>query len=561
MSAGTQRPTYEWNRLPWKQIQRRTFKLQKRIYQASQRGDVRAVHRLQRLLMTSWSTKCLAVRRVTQDNTGKRTAGIDGVKALLPGQRLQLVATLRVPTKPRPTRRVWIPKPGSTEQRPLGIPTIRDRAAQALVKLALEPEWEARFEPNSYGFRPGRSTHDAIQAIFYAVRQKPKYVLDADLVKCFDRIAHEALLAKLAAPPSLRRAVKAMLQAGVMDGPTLFPTEAGTPQGGVVSPLLANIALHGLESHITTQPGLPKDAHGNLKRAILIRYADDLVLFHEDREVLRGLQRATEAWLQEMGLELHPTKTCTTHTLHEYEGRVGFDFLGFNVRMFPTGRTHTRKNSQGRRILGERLVIRPSDDAMKRHQKALSATIDRLQAAPQAALIKALTPQVTGWTRYYRTMASARWFQKADYRLHQRLRRWCRRRHPNKGARWQLRKYWHRGWVFGPRGSPLRLPLHQDTHIERHVKVAGGQSPYNGDWVYWSTRLGRHPELPKRVAKLLQRQRGHCAHCRLYFNDGDLPEVDHVIPRALGGRDAYSNWQLLHRHCHDEKTARNRGTP
>jgi len=179
-------PMYEWNALPWKSIERQVFKLQKRIYQASLRGDVKTVHKLQRLLMNSWSAKCLAVRRVTQDNKGKRTAGVDGVASLTPAQRLALVRTMNADQKARPLRRVWIPKPGSSEKRPLGIPAMADRALQALVKLALEPEWEAKFEPNSYGFRPGRSAHDAIEAIFLSIRYKPKFVLDADIAKCFD---------------------------------------------------------------------------------------------------------------------------------------------------------------------------------------------------------------------------------------------------------------------------------------------------------------------------------------------------------------------------------------
>lgn len=188
---------YEWNKLPWRKLEKQVFKLQKRIYRASQRGDVKTVHRLQKLLLKSWSAKCLAVRKVTQDNQGKKTAGVDGIKNLTPQQRLLMVNKLKLTNKASLTRRVWIPKPGKAEKRPLGIPTMEDRARQGLAKLALEPEWEARFEPNSYGFRPGRGCHDAIDAIFKLTNRKPKYVLDADVEKCFDRINHEALVKKI----------------------------------------------------------------------------------------------------------------------------------------------------------------------------------------------------------------------------------------------------------------------------------------------------------------------------------------------------------------------------
>jgi RNA-directed DNA polymerase len=224
-----EKPMYGWNELPWNKIERRTFKLQKRIYQASQRGDVKTVHKLQKLLLKSWSAKCLSVRRVTQDNQGKKTAGVDGVKILTPHARLFLVTILKLGAKPKPARRVWIPKPGKAERRGLGIPTIYDRTAQTLMKLALEPEWEAKFEANSYGFRPGRSCHDAIQAIFGEIRLKPKYVLDADISKCFDCINHQALLKKLSTTPTINRQIKAWLKAGVMDNGQLFPTEEGTP--------------------------------------------------------------------------------------------------------------------------------------------------------------------------------------------------------------------------------------------------------------------------------------------------------------------------------------------
>ncbi len=227
-------PKYKWNNwdeIDWKIVEIAIFKLQKRIYRASQRGDVKLVHSLQRLLTTSYFGKLWATRKVSQDNSGKKTAGVDGVKSLNPKQRLKMVNNLQINGKSKPTRRVWIPKPNG-EKRPLGIPTLEERAKQCLIKLAIEPQWESQFEGNSYGFRPARSGHDAIEAIFLAIRSQPKYVLDADIAKCFDKINHNKLLAKLSTYPTLNKQVKAWLKSGVIDK-SWSATSEGTPQGGV----------------------------------------------------------------------------------------------------------------------------------------------------------------------------------------------------------------------------------------------------------------------------------------------------------------------------------------
>ena len=221
-----------WNEIDWRTVESTVFKLQRRIYQASVSGNVEKIRKLQKTLLRSYSAKLLSVRRVSQDNQGHKTAGIDGIKSLSPEERFDLVSRLTISRKSKPVRRVYIPK-SNREKRPLGIPVMQDRAKQNLVKMALEPEWEARFESESYGFRPGRSCHDAIEAIFNAIRYKPKYVLDADIAKCFDRINHEALLEKLNTFPTLRRQIRAWLKAGIVEGNKLFLTTEGTLQGGV----------------------------------------------------------------------------------------------------------------------------------------------------------------------------------------------------------------------------------------------------------------------------------------------------------------------------------------
>ncbi|MDJ0534160.1 MAG: group II intron reverse transcriptase/maturase, partial [Xenococcaceae cyanobacterium MO_207.B15] len=526
--------------------------------------------------------RLLAVRKVTQDNpplsplVGGMKGGVDKVKSLTPKQRLQLANDLELGDKYQPIRRVWIPKPGRSEKRcsavlgvspmsdcikkrPLGIPVMRDRAVQALAKAALEPEWEAKFEDNSYGFRPGRSAHDAVEAIFNQIRFKSKFVLDADISKCFDRINHQKLLAKINTFPKVRKQIRAWLKADICDftkhestdDPTgrLFPNQQGTPQGGVISPLLSNIALHGMENRIK-----------QVKGASLIRYADDFVIFHENLEVLKQCQKIICEWLTQFDLELKPSKTKVVHTLYELnDNKPGFDFLGFNIRQYEVGKHHSGKNTNGE-LLGFKTIIKPSDDSVKKHYNKLSETIHRFNAAPQTYLIKELNPIIRGWCNYFKTVCSKEIFKKVYRLTHLRLRTWADRRHPNKGKYWVSDKYWKTvgddNWVFATqyKGNDHELIKHQHTAIQRHTKVKGSKSPFDGDTLYWGKRMSKHPEIKNSISKLLKKQDGKCNWCNLPFGEGDIIETDHITPRAAGGNKLKNNTQLLHRHCHDIKT-------
>ncbi len=558
-------PSEEWAALPWRKLEQHLYRLQKRIFKASACGDLKTVHKLQKLLMKSRSARLLAVRRVTQDNQGKKTAGIDGVKSVSPTGRLALAEAIHPKRmnerKPKPLRRVWIPKPGKTEQRPLGIPVIYDRACQALAKQALEPQWEALFEADSYGFRPGRGPHDAIAAIFINIGQKSKYVLDADIKGCFDNIDHQALLEKLRTYPAMRQLVKGWLKAGVMDALELSPTQAGTPQGGVVSPLLANIALYGMEEAlVNAYMGKKKTLTARQGAPKLIRYADDFVVLHAEAGEVIKAQQLISTWLKDIGLELKPSKTRLSHTLNDYQGNIGFNFLGFTIRQFPVGKTHT--GASNGKPLGFKTLIMPSKEGVQRHMQALRKILQKSQSLSQEELIGQLNPIIRGWSLYYRTVVSKKRFAVCDHLLVCMLWQKMIKRHPKKSAKWVKGKYWRvikgNTWTFATSDDAKMHTLrwHAATPIQRYIKVKGQASPFDGNLLYWAKRLKNHPLTKTVLGRLLQKQQGKCRWCELLFREDDFIEIDHITPKSEGGGEELSNKFALHRHCHDQRHAK-----
>ncbi|BAY14126.1 RNA-directed DNA polymerase (plasmid) [Calothrix sp. NIES-2098] len=399
----------------------------------------------------------------------------------------------------------------------------------------------------------------------------------------------------------MRRLIKAWLKSGVMDDGQFFKTNSGTPQGGVISPLLANIALHGMEQLVIDYArSLKGEKKANQQSISLIRYADDFVILAPKASQISEMQKLAKTWLAGMGLELSPSKTSISHTLlnprkknfsekmllpikdntfdkwqrnykqpeEKFSDNAGFDFLGFNVRQYEVGSNSSSSSSNGTK-LGFKTLIKPSKKAIKKHYDAIVEIIDAHKSAPQAALIAKLNPVIRGWVNYYSTVVSKETFSTLDHLVYQKLSRWAQRRHPNKSAAWVTRKYWHTvggdNWVFAVTKDGKvaeTLIRYSSKPIVRYIKVKGNASPFDGNLKYWSSRRGEHPLVPTRVAKLLKEQKGKCAHCGLYFREDDLIEVDHIIPKSLGGLDRYSNLQALHRHCHDRKTANDgsRGT-
>lgn len=571
--------TETWNNVPWAKVNDYVSSMQHRIYKCSKKGDpenLQKMFRWQELLIGSKAARLLAVQIVTTCNKGKTVAGVDKLVIRDPVEKYKLAMRLNLDGQAKPIRRVWIPKPEKIEKRPLGIPTIEDRAKQALAKLALEPQWEAQFEPNSYGFRPGRSSHDAIEAIFLSLHHDtPKWVYDADIRKCFDKINHNALLAKLNTFPIMRKQVRAWLKAGIMEGyanepknegASPVPTQEGTPQGGVISPLLANIALHGLEIHLKKHvESLPKPHpsanRGNSpkrKALTVVRYADDLVLIHRNKEILNACIEETKLWLCNIGLEISEEKS----TLRDCRG--GFIFLGFQI-------------IQVRKITIERYKtkITPSKQKCKLFLQNIRSVIQRCKSTSSYKLIQNLRPKVIGWANYYRFCECKQTFSYMTDRIFRKLRSWVFRR-SRKGRLYWKQKYFPSGnvysfkgkrfkdnWVFvgrakGKGGTLITnfLPHMVWVPSEKYVKVLGDESPYSRS-LYWATRSNRYIKwLPTRIGVLLRKQKLQCSYCGKMFSIQDRQnwEVDHIIPRVRGGPDTYDNLQLLHKSCHVQKT-------
>lgn len=510
-----------WNSVDWHTVQKYVMKLRQRIYRAEQQKKLRRVRKLQRLLLRSEANLLLSIRKVTQQNNGKRTSGVDGYTALHSGKRNELYRQLKrlsiFQHLPKPAKRTYIAKKNG-KLRPLGIPTIKDRVYQNMVKTALEPQWEARFDPASYGFRPKRSTHDAISNIFNKINtnSKKKWIFEGDFKGCFDHLSHHWIRKQTYSFPG-KTLIQRWLEAGYIDRHSFSETKEGTPQGGIISPLLANIALHGMEEELgviyrkTYKSNESYAIHPKCKIAI-VRYADDFVVLTETKQQAQSIYEKIQPYLNKRGLELSIEKTKVTHI------EEGFDFLGFSVRQYKTWK-------------GNKLLIKPSKDSVKKAKEKIRNTFRIMRGQPIGELIKVLNPIIRGYGQYWRHVVSQKTYDKIGHYIFEKICKHLIRLHPKKSWKWIKKTYFKKPHHGGKESWTPTCPLTNIQllqmpwfKIKRHVMVLYKNSPDDPTLKeYWEKRDRKVFDGTNTLdkIKLAKKQGYRCALCRQPLQNGE----------------------------------------
>ena len=547
--GATSNEEVDWHSFDWVKIHQIVKRLQTRIAKATREGKYGRVKALQWILTHSFSGRALAVKRVTE-NQGKKTAGVDKVVWDTPKLKAEAVMSLkRKGYQPLPLRRVFIPK-ANGKMRPLGIPTMKDRAMQALHLQALEPLAETKADPNSYGFRPARASRDAAAQCFITLAKthSPQWVLEADIAGCFDNINHNWLMNNVCMDKGI---LGRWLKAGYKWNGKLFSTDAGTPQGGIISPTLANLTLDGMERKLLERFGAKGSTAANKAKVNLTRYADDFVITGATKEVLEEVRKMIEGFLKDRGLTLSEEKTKIVHI------EDGFDFLGWNVRKY-----------------GEKLLIKPAKKNVQAFLRKVRGIIKENKTAKQENLIGLLNPVIRGWANYHQNQVAKETFSKVDDVIWKQLWQWACRRHSDKSAAWVKSKYFMRkglrNWVFGTtvendRGEKrnVKLVKASDTAIKRHVKIKGTANPYDPEFeTYFEERLGLSMKESlrgnNRLKVLWYAQDGLCPKCGEKITKETGWNLHHVLPKVQGGDDKMTNLELLHPNCHRQHHSRER---